>query len=157
MVAWWVCELDFEQDSGSKVTLVTIVSMVTFVAAAQSAKWPMKYNSLKCTNKMPFWQSTDNSKINDSKTVKMTHKVWLVQDSQLSITRAKEITDKSYISSLWFTICDTIRNDRIDQDRTRQRICQFFVNYMLVDFKLIFWISFNRSSNYFYFLTYFVL
>ena len=53
--------------------------------------------------------------------------------------------------------CHTIGNDRIDQDRTRQRICQFFVNYMLVDLKLIFWISFNRSPNYFYFFTIFVI
>ena len=42
-----------------------------------------------------------------------------------------------------------VRYDRIDQDRTRQRICHFFVNYMLVDFKLLFRISFDRSSNIF--------
>ena len=130
--------------------------MVTFVAAAQSAKWPMKYNLLKCTNEMPYWKSTDNSKINDS----CKRSKWLIRYDSYHFNSNWTPTNSGegrMIENRASRDCHTIRNDRIDQDRTRQRICQFFVNYMLVDLKLIFWISFNRSPNYFYFFTNFVI
>ena len=50
MGVWSACELDSGRGSGSKVMHVTIVLLVTFVAAALYARWQMKYNSLKCTN-----------------------------------------------------------------------------------------------------------